>query len=581
MALREALVAKKTSNPSRLVIETGENEGMIFPLREIVVSIGRGPENTIQIIDSHMSRNHSLLILNEGLWFARDLGSKNGTLVNDAPIQGDQLLAHGDKLQIGDTSFTYEQDPLKAKPSADTHAGAATGLRVLKDEDEAVIPSQTVKLRAGLGREDELSSTAFSVPTRDTERLNALYQVADMISATLDQDELLERVLDVIGHFLAPDRAGVLLYDKQYDLLLPKIIRRPDDTHDDIIISNSIITQAVAEQSAVLVTNAPRDQRFQASDSIAVQRIHSAICAPLICKDELLGVLYLDRRRSEDEYGENDLKLVAGIANQAALAIANSQMHRLLLERHAQERELEIARSIQQNLLPKSIPNPPGFEISGLSHPARMVGGDYYDVIPLPDGRYVLAIADVSGKGVPAALLIAALRAAVQIEVRGIGSADELVAVVDRLNQMIFRDTSGDIFVTMVLALLDPIESTLTYCNAGHVHPLLCHANGAVESLDTGGCFLGIMPGLAYEQGTVELTPGALLTMYSDGVTDTMNEAQELFGIQRLIDALITRGEESAEAICRRLDALAGAFRKNAEPFDDFTLLVVKVRSLE
>jgi len=123
-----------------------------------------------------------------------------------------------------------------------------------------------------------------------------------------------------------------------------------------------------------------------------------------------------------------------------------------------------------------------------------MVGGDYFDVIPLPDGRYVLAIADVSGKGVPAALLIAALRAAVQIEVRGIGSAEELVAVVDRLNQMIYRDTSGNMFVTMVLGLLDPLESTLTYCNAGHVHPLLCHADGAVESLDAGGCFLGIMP---------------------------------------------------------------------------------------
>jgi serine phosphatase RsbU (regulator of sigma subunit) len=581
MALREAVVAKKSSNPSRLVIETGENEGMIFPLRESVVSIGRGPDNAIQIIDSHMSRNHTLLILNEGRWFARDLDSKNGTQVNGELTRGDQPLAHGDKLLIGETSFIYEQEPLKARVGADTHSGATTGLRVLKDENEAFVASQLVKLRGELGREDELSSTGFSVPTRDTERLNALYQVADMISATLDQDELLERVLDVIERFLAPDRAGVLLYDKQYDILLPKIIRRPADTHDDIIISHSIITQAVAEQSAVLVSDAPRDQRFKASDSVVGQRIHCAICAPLICKDEVLGVLYLDRRRPENKYGENDLKLVAGIANQAALAIANSQMHRLLLEQHAQERELEIARSIQQNLLPKSIPNPPGFEISGLSHPARMVGGDYYDVIPLSDGRYVLAIADVSGKGVPAALLIAALRAAVQIEVRAVGSADELVAVVDRLNQMIFRDTNGNMFVTMVLALLDPIESTLTYCNAGHVHPLLCHADGAVESLDTGGCFLGIMPGLAYEHGVVELTPGALLTMYSDGVTDTMNEEQELFGLQRLIDTLITSVEESAEGICCRLDELAGAFRKNAEPFDDFTLLVLKVRPLE
>ena len=158
-------------------------------------------------------------------------------------------------------------------------------------------------------------------------------------------------------------------------MLVPKVIRRPDGEEDDIILSNSIVTQAVEERVAVLVSDAPHDLRFQASESIVIHRIHSAICAPLFYKGEVLGVLYLDRRSPAKNYQENDLKLVAGIAKQAAQAIANARLHRRLLLQHVQDRELHIARNIQENLLPRTIPEPPGFQIAGLCRPARQVGG--------------------------------------------------------------------------------------------------------------------------------------------------------------------------------------------------------------
>jgi serine phosphatase RsbU (regulator of sigma subunit) len=547
----------------RLVVESGEQEGMIFPLRETVVSIGRGPDNTIQIIDTRLSRNHTMMILNDSTWFLRDLKSKNGTLINGEKIEGDRPLAHGDRIQAGDSAFVFEQES-----AADT--GAAGGLRV--SEDEGLVTASHV-LEMGKSPDTQPPGTPLSAD--DAKRLSILYRVAEMNSSTLNLDELLDKILDLIQEFLAPDRAGVLLYDEQYDILLPKVIRRPPDSTDDIVISNTIISQAINQQVAILVGDAPRDYRFSASDSIVIQRIHSAMCVPLIYKEEVLGVLYLDRRRPAENYQQSDLKLVVGIANQSSLAIANSRLHYRLLDQHARERELEIAREIQMRLLPTEMPRIPGFQIHGLSEPARMVGGDYFDMIPLSDGRYVIAVADVSGKGVPAAILLASVRAAVQVEVRGIAQTG-LRELVDRLNQMICRDTGNSMFVTMVIAILDPVTRTLTYCNAGHVHPLLLRPSGAIESLETGGCLLGVMPGEAYEIGEVTLEPGARLIAYSDGVTDMMNPDQEMFGIGRLLEWLREHGGLSAEETCRRLESATRDFRQGAEPFDDFTLLVLR-----
>lgn len=560
--------ARTTPLPSRLVIETGQNAGMIFPLRESVVSIGRGPENTIQIIDTRMSRRHSLLLLNGEAWFARDLESKNGTLVNELPIDGDQVLRHGDRLQVGDTTFIFEQEELAGGEPVQPKAA----IRVLQDEG-TVVPSHVLKLRE---EQPAPGTPPAEAASPDQHHLAALYQISEMTSSILDLDELLERVLDLIQQFLSPDCAAILLYDERHDVLLPKVTRRPPKMIGDIVISNSVIARATGEHAALLVSDAARDARFKAAESIVMQRIQSAICAPLVCKNEVLGVLYLDRRLPKSGYGEADLRLVVGIANQSAVAIANSRLHMKLLEQHAREMELEIARSIQEGLLPATMPELPGFEICGVSRPAKMVGGDYFDVIALEDGRYILAIADVSGKGVPAAILLASVRAAVQVETRGLKTEQELLAVMERLNQMVWRDTAGNMFVTMVLGLLDPARRRLAYCNAGHVYPLLCHAGGRIDTLATGGCFLGVIPGYAFELGEAELPAGASLIFYTDGVTDMMNPQREMFGQQRLNDFVVTAGGLSARDFCQHLEEAAKFYRNGAEPFDDFTVMVLK-----
>lgn len=553
----------------QLLIENGEHEGMVIPMRDTVVSVGRGPDNTIQIIDQHMSRNHTLLILNNKHWIVRDLGSKNGTLINEQSIESDVRLNHDDVLQIGDTCFRFQEEVPRARHKKDT----TTGLRVL-DDDQEVTPRQMLKMPSNLVEVEE-ASEELAVGSAGPGSLNVLNQVADMISSVLDLDELLDRVTDLIQEFLSPDRAGVLLYDEEYEVLLPKVIRRPENATDDIVISNSIITKAVTDRVAILVGDAPRDNRFQASESIVRQRIQSAICAPLAYKEEVLGVLYIDRHYPNTSFTDADLKLVAVIANQASLAIANSRLHNRLLTQHTLDREMEIARTIQENLLPATMPNLQNFELGGMCLPARMVGGDYYDIIELPDGRWVIAIADVSGKGVPAAILLASVRAAVQIESRSLMDHG-LLEIIDRVNQMVCRDSSNSMFVTMVLGLLDPARRTFEFVNAGHVYPMLFKGEAPVRMLESGGCFLGVMPEITYKEEKVSLEAGSTLVMYSDGVTDVMNAEGEMFGNDRLKDDLQAVSDQSAQQICEHIRRQADTFRGTAEPFDDFTILTIK-----
>ncbi|MCE5230973.1 SpoIIE family protein phosphatase [bacterium] len=560
------LITPKASRAhrSRLVIETGEQVGMIFPLSGPQVTIGRGPDNQIQIIDPRMSRNHTLLVLRDDGWYIRDRGSKNGSLLNAKLVEAEAHLTPGDRIQIGETIFVFERD---GEYGADS---TGTGMRVCQDH-EPVIPRHIVKLSS----EDTPVAPRLVVRSDDAERLSIIYKVMDLTSTLLDVDELMERVVELIEQSLEPDRVGILLYDQEHAVLLPKLIRRPASSNEDIIISNSIISQAISDQVALLVGDASTDNRFNIAESIATQQIHSAICAPLMYKNTAQGVIYLDRRRTAQGYTEDDLRLVGGIANQTSIALANSQLHRQLLEQHAHDRELAIARTIQEHLLPRAMPEISGFEIFGFNRPARMVGGDYFDVIPLPDGRMVLAVADVSGKGVPAAILLAEMRTAVQLEMRGLVD-NHLCDLMERLNQLICRDSTDNMFVTLMLGVLDPAERRFTYCNAGHVYPLLRAGDGRITTLETGGCLLGVIPGAVYEQDVVDLPPGTMLLIYSDGVTDTMNGQNECFGTQRLIDMFGLLGNQSAEQICRRIDEAALDFSSGTEPFDDFTLLVTK-----
>lgn len=551
----------------RLIIETGTEAGMVYPIRGEAITIGRSASSTVQIVDKRVSRHHAVLRVHRDGFVAEDLGSKNGTFLNDEPLVGRIRLSNGDRLQIGDTILIFEHTP--GGISGDGRAGSQ--VRFVADVNVHSQGEQSVEPDTAPLNVAEVKREILSDPHK---RLKVVYQVADSLRAELDLPDLLRKIMDFLWTVVSPHRGIILLRDEGG--LDPVVVRTRDEEVADIAISRGIVERCMTEKLAILVSDAPSDVRFSANDSVVAGRIRSAICAPLVCKGEVLGVLYLDSQEPGSIYYTNDeLDLVTGIANQAAVAIVNARLHREAIERQRLEKELEIARDIQMNLLPREYPKVPGVEFAAMSLPARKVGGDYYDFIPLDRERIGLVIADVSGKGVAAAILITSIRASLRVE--AMQAANEPVHhTVAAVNEWTCRDATNNMFATMVLAAYDPHSRELSFTNAGHCFPMLFHADGTMQVLDVGGCFLGIMDFIEYESSSVTVRPGDVLIMYSDGVTDTHDSNRQLFGQERL-EEVVRRNLDASPADLR--DEIYEAtieFRGREEQFDDLTIIVAK-----
>lgn len=560
----------KSAVPYRLVIESEENHGMVFPLRDRSVTIGRGPQNTIQLIDTRMSRMHARIDQGPDAWVVHDLQSKNGVLVNSVPITAPIRLHPSDRVQVGNTVFIFEAD---VQSEAGHDPTVDTGVRLVDDVDSGLEARHVLHMPAD--DPDKEISAVHAVPEEMDERLRSIYQVGQIIQSMLDLDEILNKVMEIVCRVMRPSQACIMLLDRKRDALVPKVVRKIDQEADDIVISGSVLHQAMKDRVAVVMSDGDRDLRFREAESIVAQRIKSAICVPLVSKDEVFGVLYIDVRGGLRRYSDSDLQWAAGVAGQAALAIAISLLHAEMLEKHRNEQEMEIARSIQMNLLPRAMPQIRGFEFAGLSIPARQVGGDYFDILKLLDGSLALVIADVSGKGVPSALLLASFRAMMRIEVQKL-NAENLAEIVERLNDMIHQDATSGMFITMTLCHFDPELRRLTYCNAGHYYPILHRPDGTLAKLETGGSLLGVMAGMAYGQEAIDIPPGSTLAFVTDGVIDALDPQDEAFGSERLENFIRRNAHLSARDFCEELEKTVRQFQGTADQFDDLTVMALR-----
>jgi serine phosphatase RsbU (regulator of sigma subunit) len=558
---------------ARLIVESGNDAGMVYPLGNSAVTVGRSASCDVQIIDKRVSRHHAVIQPQRHGYVIEDLGSKNGTYVNNKPLVGRCQLRNGDRIQIGDCELVFELDadePSQAGQDGKTSSGVK-----LDDPDGMPSSGKIVVESASKLVEPELRFQREGL--RDPfERLKVLYRVTESIRSILDPDELLHRLMDIIWEIATPHRGIVLLKDLEEGTLEPVVVRVRETASDEIHISRGIVERCMAEQVAILVSDAPSDVRFAANESVIQGRIRSAICVPLVAKSDVLGVLYIDSQvPGEVYYTEEDLELLKGIATQAALAIENARLYQQLIERQKLEKELELARSIQINLLPRKPPEVKGGSFAALSVPARKVGGDYYDYLELSDGRIALVVADVSGKGLPAAILTATIRASVRMEthVRPEMSVRDLMSAV---NTWACKDSSNNMFVTMFFAVFDPVKRTLEYSNAGHIPPLLFKPDGSYQQLQRGGCFLGIMEFVDYESETLEVETGDTLVVFTDGVTDTHNEQKQVLGLDRLITTIQENLHLSAEELKDEIYEATLMFRGAEEQFDDITIVVAR-----
>jgi serine phosphatase RsbU (regulator of sigma subunit)/anti-sigma regulatory factor (Ser/Thr protein kinase) len=315
-----------------------------------------------------------------------------------------------------------------------------------------------------------------------------------------------------------------------------------------------------------------RDLRL---DSPALERLRAegiALVLPLVSQGELVGLVNLGPRLSEQDYSSDDRKLLADLAAQAAPAVRVAQLVRQqqeeIRERERIEQELRVARVIQQTLLPKELPSLSGWKLNAYWQPARAVGGDFYDFIPYEDGRLAICIADVTDKGVPAALVMASARSIIR------AAAERLVspgAVMERANELLCPDIPQNMFVTCLYIVLDPVSGHITFANAGHNLPSQCTAGGVVDLRAT-GMPLGLMPGMSYEEKEADIAAGDSVLVYSDGLTEAHSPEGEMFGFPRLRELLAANaGEPMIEFLRRQLTDFTGP---DWEQEDDVTFVV-------
>jgi len=410
-----------------------------------------------------------------------------------------------------------------------------------------------------------------------------LSSLSDEVRTIVETRPLLERVAGKIAESLHVPRVAVLLpesgmyrpaYALGYDAPLEAELPDSARTIERLRKEPEPARVYLDDDHSWVNTDLPSNER-QTLASLSPQ-----LLLPLSVKDRLLGLVSLSEKRSEEPYSGNDLKLLKSVASQTALALSNAQLSSAIAEEIARRekinREIEIAREVQERLFPQRLPEIAGLDYFGLCRTALGVGGDYYDFLPLPEGKLGIALGDVSGKGIAAALTMASLQASLRADAMRAG--DNLAGLIARVNMMLYDASTVDRYATLFYALYDPATRRLTYVNAGHCPPILLRANPGrrVERLDKGGTVVGLVPDMAYEQAQADLCPGDLLVIYTDGFSEAMSPKLEEWGEKRLLEAIQScDGLPSKDAIQHIMQA-ANAFAAGAPQSDDMTLVILR-----
>jgi len=413
--------------------------------------------------------------------------------------------------------------------------------------------------------------------TTNIEIYRELLDANAAVTSTLDLDEVLNIIMTKAQTLLDSEAASIFLVEDETDeLVLAGSTNLSPDLVGKIRFPRELgVSGWVSRHGEPVVTDdITKDPRFYSGVQEEVNfSTNSYLCVPLKIQDRIIGTAQVINRHDGGTYSDEDLYVMEGFARQAAIALENARLYRQELEKKRLEEELKHARKIQQRLLPKADPEIEGYDISGRSVPCRWVGGDYFDFIPLRENRLGLVIADVCGKGIPAAVIMSSLQAALHT------LADQGMAMktaISSLNRYLCRNTEDNKFATGFCGILEPSTNRFFYINCGHNPPFIFRKNGNLEKLNEGGLILGVIEERDYEQGRVDLNPGDVLLMYTDGVTEAENDKGELFGEERLAELVRGLLNKKSNEIIELIKDEVEKFAKDGQLEDDLTLVCVK-----
>ena len=568
-----------------LILQDADGEDITIPLAATGVSIGRRTSNDLQLLDPTVSREHAKVGSDEGSYWIEDLGSTHGTFVNDIRVRR-QTLHHNDRLRLGKAS------------------------------------NKTLIFRTHREFSDLMETAEEIEPTPENLRnLWALLEITKALNSTLRLDEVLEKVVEAILALTRAER-GMLLLGESVDELSVRVQRNFDTTDSEQVrYSSSVVADVLKKGEPRILTDAAQDEHFSGQESIVGLNLRTVMCVPLRLshridtssdddyeedEDEIrvgeaadmgatqflssveikmeqeseqdpeqriVGVIYVDRRSPTRFFTDQDLALFESFASHAAIAIDNASLYEEALEKRRLESEIEVAKVIQQSLLTHEFPELDWVEVYALNEPSRQVGGDYYDVMTPNSGELTFAVGDISGKGIPAALLMSTLQSSFVAEA---SAQDDLAKVCVRVNEFLVKRTTPERYATFFVGRVSQ-DGKLLFVNAGHNPPMILR-NGDVHRLVGGGLPLGLFAGRPYEVQEWDMQPRDLLLLFTDGVTEANNSNEEEFGEDRFLQVI---AEHPGDDVRGLGDAVFAAIARHSEGlhsyFDDVTLLLLRL----
>ena len=525
--------------------------------------LGRLAESKIVVNDAAVSRQHARVSRKDGAYWIEDLGSKNGTKINNTLISAPHRLSPGDRIDIGPCSLVFGESDVPGTSArvADTKAPGTVHAIPLAEIVGGGLPAENLKAIAATG----------ASPQRIGYFLQSVDRVGQALLAHKPIGDLYQFIVELTSEVLRADRS-VLLLRGEGDELIPKAMKRRD-YGGEVIVSRSIALRAINDRQAILASDAQSDERFKEQQSIIRERINSAMCVPLWHESEVLGVLYVDNVAAPMPFEETDLRLLTLIGHLAAVKILETNSFEAAQRQRQYEEELRRAANIQQSLLPTDPLLKPPFRVAGKNVPSSDVGGDYFDFVQGEGSTITVGLGDVAGKGMPAALLMTQLYASVRAHVE---SEPRLPVVMGRLNRSIHQAVRGERFITLVLLAIDTATGEVRYVNAGHNPPFLIRASGEIETLSTGGLLLGMFPEAGYEAATIYMRPRDVLLLYSDGVTEAHDDAMDEFGEERLAAFLRENRDLDPEKFVDALIRRVHEFSSQGKPGDDVTVALIR-----
>lgn len=408
---------------------------------------------------------------------------------------------------------------------------------------------------------------------RAVEELSVLNEIALAVNSTMEPEEINELIVEKCVKRVGVEQGTIHLFGQNEGDPTKTLVRvvEPSNTALPMRLNVQLTGWMHKFKRPLMISDLATDERFAGTDTQNLP-IKSLLAVPLELKGRLIGIMNLFNKKAGD-FTSDDARLVAIIASQCAQVIENARLYSEELKLQRLQEDLRHANAIQQMLLPGEPPEVPGLELAGVSHPARDVGGDYFDFIDLGNGRWGIAVGDVSGKGMPAALLMANLQASL----RGFAHTSTSPAeCVDAVNKLLEGSANETAFITLFYCVYDSAARTLTYCNAGHNPPYRVLTDGSITTLETGGLICGSFSWSTYEEETISLTDDERLLIFTDGVTEAANISDEQFDEERLIESLAKYRAASAGDLIESVLGDVLRFQGDAPVGDDITLVCLR-----